>query len=141
MQIPEIKDYDEWLKRIELEKSREASRTETPSTTYFTIRKIDSKIIGTIQLRHHLTDELRKDGGNIGYGICPSERRKGYGTRQLALALLEAQKLNIPRVMITCDRSNRASAKVIINNGGVLLGEGFDEESKTITEIYWINIM
>jgi predicted acetyltransferase len=77
----------------------------------------------------------------LGYGICPSERRKGYGTRQLALVLLEAKKLHIPRVMITCDRNNRGSAKVIINNGGVLLGEGFDDESKTITEIYWINIM
>lgn len=134
-------DYDEWLRKIELEKCKEASQEDTPATTYFTIRKEDNKIIGSIQLRHHLTEELKKDGGNIGYGICPSERGKGYGTQQLALVLLQAQVLQIQKVMISCDKSNRASAKVAIKNGGILSGEGFDEESGTMTEIYWINLL
>lgn len=134
-------DYDEWLRKIELKKRKKASQEDTPATTYFTIRKEDNKIVGSIQLRHHLTDELRKDGGNIGYGICPSERGKGYGTQQLALVLLQAQALKIQKVMISCDKSNRASAKVAMNNGGILSGEGFDEESNTITEIYWIDLM
>lgn len=133
-------DYNEWLRKIELEKCREASQEDTPSTTYFTIRKEDNKIIGSIQLRHHLTEELKKDGGNIGYGICPSERGKGYGIQQLALVLLQAQALQMQKVMITCDKSNRASAKVAIKNGAILSGEGFDEETETITEIYWIEI-
>ena len=101
----DYQDYDEWLRKIELEKCKEASQEDTPATTYFTIRKEDNKIIGSIQLRHHLTDELRKDGGNIGYGICPSERGKGYGTQQLALVLPKAKKLQIQKVMITCDVS------------------------------------
>jgi Predicted acetyltransferase len=134
-------NYDEWLRKIELEKCKEASQEDTPATTYFTIRIDDKKIIGSIQLRHHLTEELKKDGGNIGYGICPSERGKGYGTQQLALVLLQAQALQIQKVMISCDKSNRASAKVAINNGGILSGEGFDEESESITEIYWIDLM
>lgn len=133
-------DYDEWLRKIEFEKHKEPSLHDTPATTYFTIRKEDNKIIGSIQLRHHLTEGLKKDGGNIGYGICPSERGKGYGTKQLALVLLQARTLQIKKVMISCDKSNRASAKVAINNGGVLSGEGFDEESQTVTEIYWINL-
>jgi len=134
-------NYDEWLKRIELEKSKKTSPEDTPATTYFTIRKQDNKIIGSVQLRHHLTEELKKDGGNIGYGICPSERHKGYGTMQLALLLPEARALHIPKVMISCDKSNHGSAKVAINNGGVLSGEGFDEESRSITGIYWIDLM
>mgnify|MGYP000958286953 FL=1 len=101
----DYQDYGEWLRKIELEKCKEASQEDTPATTYFTIRKEDNKIIGSIQLRHHLTDELRKDGGNIGYGICPSERGKGYGTQQLALVLPKAKKLQIQKVMITCDVS------------------------------------
>ena len=132
-------NYDEWLKRIELEKYKKASMEDTPATTYFTIRKQDSKIIGSIQLRHHLTEELKKDGGNIGYGICPSERHNGYGTMQLALLLLVA--IHIPKVMISCDKSNYGSAKVAMNNGGVLSGEGFDEDTRSVTEIYWINLM
>lgn len=134
-------NYQEWLRRIELEKRRKASPEDTPATTYFTIRKQDDKIIGSIQLRHHLTEELKKDGGNIGYGICLSERNKGYGTMQLALLLPEARALHIPKVMISCDKSNRASAKVAVNNGGVLSGEGFDEESRSNTEIYWIDLI
>ena len=134
-------NYDEWLKRIEVEKYKKASMEDTPATTYFTIRKQDSKIIGSIQLRHHLTEELKKDGGNIGYGICPSERHNGYGTMQLALLLLVAKALHIPKVMISCDKSNYGSAKVAMNNGGVLSGEGFDEDTRSVTEIYWINLM
>ena len=134
-------DYDEWLRKIELEKCKASSQEDTPATTYFTIRKEDHKIMGSIQLRHHLTEELKKDGGNIGYGISPSERGKGYGAQQLALLLVRAQALKIQKVMISCDKSNKASAKVAIKNGGVLFGEGFDEESETITEIYWIDLL
>ena len=134
-------NYDEWLKRIELEKSKRPSPEDTPSTTYFTIRRQDNEIIGSIQLRHHLTEELKKDGGNIGYGICPSERHKGYGTIQLALLLPEARKLHLPKVMISCDKSNRASANVALHNGGVLSGEGFDEDTGSVTEIFWISLV
>lgn len=133
-------NFSEWLKRVELEKIKKTAAEDTPATTYFTLRKQDNKIIGSIQLRHHLTEELRKDGGNIGYGICPSERRKGYGTKQLALLLPKARALHIPKVMISCDKSNRGSAKVAMNNGGILSGEGFDEDTRSITEIYWIQL-
>ena len=43
--------------------------------------------------------------------------------------------------MISCDKSNYGSAKVAMNNGGVLSGEGFDEDTRSVTEIYWINLM
>lgn len=133
-------DYDKWLEKIESQKLIVASDDDTPATTYFTIREEDNKIIGSIQLRHHLTDELRKDGGHIGYGICPSERGKGYGTQQLQLVLKRAKELGIPEVMISCDKSNRASAGVAMKCGGVLSGEGLDEDSGEISEIYWIKI-
>ena len=136
----DYQDYDEWLRRIEAEKIKKATREDTPSTTYFTIRKDDNKIIGSIQLRHHLTEELKKDGGNIGYGISPSERGKGYGTQQLALLLPRARELKLQRVMISCDKSNTASAKVAVKNGGILTGEGYDEDSESVTNIYWIDL-
>lgn len=49
------------------------------ASTFFSVRKSDNKIIGTIQLWHFLTDEFKKHGGHIGYGIRPTERKKGYG--------------------------------------------------------------
>ena len=38
-------------------------------------------------------DDLLKEGGHIGDGIRPSERRKGYATKMIALALEECKKL------------------------------------------------
>lgn len=133
-------NYDEWLEKVEIQKNKEISPTDTSATTYFTVRKEDNKIIGTVQLRHHLTEELQKDGGNIGYGICPSERGKGYGTKQLSLVLAKAKTLNVSKVMISCNKDNRASAKVAIQNGGVLAGVGFDEDEGKVKEIYWMNL-
>lgn len=109
-----------------------------PATTYFTVRKVDNKIVGSIQLRHELNDVLRNSGGNIGYGICPSERGKGYGAKQLSLVLDKARELGIPRVMISCDKTNIASAKTAVKNGGKLECESFDNER--LVQIYWIDL-
>ena len=137
----EYENYDKWLSKLAVQKKIEHSFIDTPATTYFTIRKSDNKIIGSIQLRHHLTDELRKDGGHIGYGICPSERGKGYGTKQLSLILAKAKKLNIAQLMIHCTKDNKASAKVVTQNGGILTGESFDEEEGNVSDVYWITVI
>jgi len=133
--------YDEWLAKISAQKEIKPSLTDTPATTYFTIRKSDNKIIGSTQLRHYLTEKLQRDGGNVGYGIRPSERGKGYGVKQLALVLEEARVLNISQVMVHCSKDNRASAKVAIRNGGLLVCEGFDEEEGKVSEIYQIDLL
>ena len=132
-------NYDEWLLKVFLAHNKNTSFIHVPATTYFTVRKADNKIVGSIQLRHELSDELRKHGGHIGYGICPSERSKGYGTKQLSLVLEKAKELHIPRVMISCDKTNTASAKVAMNNAGKLEREGYDEVYGYI-QIYWIDL-
>ena len=132
-------DYDPWLEKVILAYNKDTSFIKVPASTYFTVRKSDGKIVGSIQLRHELNEDLRKHGGHIGYGICPSERRKGYGTKQLSLVLEKAKELNISRVMISCDKTNLASAKVAIANGGKLEWEGYDEEDGYI-QIYWIDL-
>lgn len=78
----------------------------------------------------------RHIGGHIGYGIRPSERRKGYATVLLNLALIKARELGIQRALVTCDRDNIGSAKTIMNNGGVLDSE--DEVDGTIIQRYWV---
>ena len=64
-----------------------------------------------------------RSGGHIGDGIRPSERRKGYATAMIGLALEECRKLGINKVLMTCDKTNIGSAKSIMNNGGVLESE------------------
>lgn len=68
-------DFDEWLEVV-LSIEKDKLRKNVNASTFFSVRKSDNKIIGTIQLRHSLTDELEKHGGQIGYGIRPTERKK-----------------------------------------------------------------
>ncbi|MBQ0102258.1 MAG: GNAT family N-acetyltransferase, partial [Firmicutes bacterium] len=70
--------------------------------------------------------------------IRPSERRKGYATAMIGLALDECRKLGIDRVLMCCDKNNVGSAKSIIRNGGVLENEV--EEDGGITQRYWIQL-
>jgi len=130
-------NFDEWLELV-LSIEKDKLRNNVHASTFFSIRKTDNKIIGSIQLRHFLTPELEKHGGHIGYGIRPSERRKGYGKQQLLLALEEASHLKIPRVMIICDKDNVPSMKTAISCGGILACENIYEGKAQ--QIYWIDI-
>ena len=89
-----------------------------------------------IDIRHRLNEYLLQFGGNIGYSVRPSQRRKGYATEMLALALEECRKLGIDRALVTCDKTNIGSAKTIQKNGGVLENEVL--EGDRITQRYWI---
>jgi predicted acetyltransferase len=93
-----------------------------PSSTFWLMQ--DDKIIGAVNIRHFLTPQLLNIGGHIGYGIRPSERSKGFGTEMLRLALKKAKDIGIDKALITCDKDNIGSAKVIENNGGILDSEG-----------------
>lgn len=107
-----------------------------PDSTFFCLDEERNRFVGAVNIRHDLNEGLLLDGGHIGDGIRPSERRKGLGTKMVALALEECDKLGIGRVLMCCDKENVASAKTIIRNGGVLENEvTVDGE---VTQRYWI---
>ena len=108
-----------------------------PSTLYFLLGD-NKKIYGAIHIRHELNEYLLSYGGHIGYGIRPSERKKGYATLMLSLSLPIAKELGIKKALITCDKENTSSAKTIKNNGGVLENE--IEQKGEITQRYWIEL-
>ncbi len=138
--LDKIKDFDKWLIKIKKDLSKKLAKEEkSPSTLYLAIRKSDNKLIGTIQIRHHLTEKLLKNGGHIGDGVRPSERNKGYATEMIRLALEECKKLGIKRVLMVCYKDNVASRKSIINNGGILENEILAENGK-IDQRYWISL-
>ncbi len=109
-----------------------------PDTTLFCLDKDRNIFVGAVNIRHRLNEALLKTGGHIGDGIRPSERRKGYATAMIALALEECRKLGIDRVLMCCDRDNIGSAKSIINNGGILENEV--EEDGRVEQRYWIQL-
>jgi len=129
--------FEEWYSAFCDNLSEETVRDGlVPATTYMVISTYDDHLIGMIDIRHILNDYLLKFGGYIGYSIRKSERQQGYATEMLALALTECVKLNIKKVLITCDKNNVASAKTIINNGGKLENEIV--QGNGITQRYWI---
>jgi len=129
--------FEGWYSKV-CDNSKEDSVREdrVPATAYMAISNDDGRLIGMIDIRHSLNDYLFNFGGHIGYSIRKSERRKGYATEMLRLALIECVKLNIRNVLITCDKYNVASAKTIIKNGGILENEV--PEGNEITQRYWI---
>lgn len=81
----------------------------------------DKKFIGVLRLNKKLNKKLRIRGGNIGYAIRPSERKKGYGTEILRLGLLKAKAQGFKKIRIDCRENNPASKKIIEENGGVFI--------------------
>lgn len=132
--LDEAEDYQQWIEKINDDLDRNSDGF-VPSTTYFAFA--GSKLVGTIQIRHRLNDYLLQYGGHIGYGVVPSERRKGYASAMLQLALKKCKGLGIDKVLVTCDKNNVASAGTILKNGGVLENEVTDEKGR-IMQRYWM---
>jgi predicted acetyltransferase len=78
------------------------------------------KFLARLSLRLEINEYLLKRGGHIGYSVRESERRKGYGALMLKLALPEARKAGLDKVLITCNDENIGSRKIIEGAGGVL---------------------
>jgi predicted acetyltransferase len=102
---------------------------------------VDREIfIGRLSIRNTHDEALIRTVGNIGYMIRPSQRRMGYGTAILSLALPAAQALGLTRVLVTCDEDNVASRKIIERHGGRLEGTTPSRTSPGLTLRYWIDI-
>lgn len=130
-------NFDEWLDLV-LSIETDKLRNGVYTSTFFTKRTEDGKLVGCFKMHHFLTEEL-KSGGHIAYGIRPSERRKGYGKRQLELALNYAKSLWMREVIIACDKHNIASAMTAKCCGGVLSNEF--TENGVIKQHYSIDLL
>jgi predicted acetyltransferase len=98
-------------------------------------------LVGRTSIRHELTDFLLKVGGHIGYGVLPTQRRKGYATSILKESLKYVRD-NLPLVekaLVTCDENNEGSRKTIESNGGVW-EDTIDPGDGTRKMRFWIQV-
>ena len=131
-------DYHDFAYYCENLEVKDASNGLIPDSTFFCLDEERNRIVGAVNIRHYLNEALLRNGGHIGDGVRPSERKKGIATQMIALALEECRKLGIQRVLMVCDKQNIGSAKSIQRNGGILENEITVEGVKK--QRYWIEL-
>ena len=134
-----LEDAVEYIARLRwMARGEDLPEHLVQENTYWPLLR--DRILGQVRLRHVLTEGLLVEGGHIGYDVRPSERRKGYGTVMLRLALDKARSIGLTRVMLTCDADNIASAKIIRSNGGQFTGTATSPRSGKAIYQYWIKL-
>ncbi|XXM71051.1 GNAT family N-acetyltransferase [Lysinibacillus sphaericus] len=132
-------DFDKMIQSLlDAEKGENLPEGWVPDSTYWLAGEND-RVIGVVNIRHTLTENLLNTGGHVGYGIRPTERRKGYATRLLSLSLEKAKELGIQQTLVVCDKWNEASRRTILNNGGAP-AEDFVEEDGNVILRFWIDM-
>ena len=96
-----------------------------PETFFFLWE--DGVIVGQFRIRHYLCESLRTGAGHIGYFVGRPFRGRGCGTEGLRLTLQEAHRI-VPEeeIWLRVNRSNPASLRVMLKNGGRIVREDED---------------
>ncbi len=115
-------EFKEWLKtQYQWSIGNNLPDGYVPQSIYWLY--FDNTPVGIGKIRHLLNDNSRNIGGNIGYAIDPMYRGKGFASVLLSLLIKEAQRMNISERLLTVEKYNPASKRVVEKCGGLLIKE------------------
>lgn len=123
-------DYEGWLAHLVAQHYTSAAESDRVSAETFLLMKSTTtagdheRLVGMVDIRLELTNQLLMRGGHIGYSIRPSERRKGYNKVNLLFALYVCRQYGIEVALLTCREDNIGSEKTMRALGGKLLHTG-----------------
>ena len=117
--------YEDWVEKV----NRNSQKADDEWGRYYLYLVFDEdKLVGLLNIRFNLSDNLKELYGDIGYGVRPSERRKGYATKMLEYALQVCKEKKMKEAILGCYENNYGSNKTIIKNGGILYRISYDEK-------------
>ncbi|MGF1694470.1 GNAT family N-acetyltransferase [Vibrio lamellibrachiae] len=131
-------DFPAMIDRLASYSRGEQLATVFVANSSYWLINTNEKVVGCSNLRHDLNDELLVLGGHIGYGIKPSERKKGYAKLILKLTLPRANSNGITKALLTVNKANLGSVKAIQSNGGVLEAEKKVSGQEGLVQYYWV---
>ena len=131
-------DFDNYLANLEV---KHAGSGLVPDSTFFCLDTDRNRFVGAVNIRHYLNESLLLNGGHIGDGVRPSERRKGIARWMLA-AMLDfcRDDVGLDRVLLLCRDYNEASRRTILSCGGVYESTVVRPTDGMNMERYWIEL-
>ena len=125
-------EYREGLKKEDdISKGVNLPEGWIPATTYFLY--IDDEPVGYGRVRHASSEYLETvvGAGNLGYGIMKEYRGKGYGGILFRELFKICRDIGYQEIILFPLKSNIATVKIILKNGGEIIGE-FNHEKHII---------
>ncbi len=102
---------------------------------------VNGEIVGRLNVRHKLNDELLIRGGHIGYAVSPRYRKNGYATEIFRQGLMYCQNLGLQKILVTCSDLNIPSWKVIEKFAADLENRIPDVETHELIRRYWVDVL
>lgn len=127
-------NFEDMVTKLSLSKMNETDPL-VPNTTLFLFYK--SEILGAVNIRFRLNEDLEKHGGHINFGVTPNARGNGYSRFMTRYALDYLETLGVDKVLLNADIKNAPSIKTILKNNSVEI-EPLQEGKRKVRR-FWIN--